>query len=135
MVKRTRLPVLLILLGLLSVFGCSTQRDRSTLATPTPPADLLTLPRDVQVICHNDPNLDRGTVNVWELPGLEPSDPNSAYQGRRGNLQGELSWCTPVKVSDYAWSETDREFYVHVAAGSVQGWILLKFISFNAPLK
>jgi hypothetical protein len=126
-----RLIIVLLMLGLFMIPGCGTSHRGSTLPSPTPPPQLMSLPQAAQVFCYHDPNLDRGTVNVWELPGLEPSDANSAYQGGRGQLRGKLSPCTPVKISKYTWSESDQEFYVYVEAADVQGWVVSDLISFK----
>ena len=93
---------------------------------PTPPVELQTLPRSARIGCTGHPELDPGGVSVWERPGVEPSDPDSAYMGDRGEWLGALPCYAEVTIIDYAWSKTDQEFWVRIRAPGVpEGWILL----------
>ena len=98
--------------------------------TPVPPIELLDLPRTARIDCHEDPNLNRGDVVVWELPGVEPPDPDSAYEGDRGERLGSLSCCTVVTVTDCAWSETDQEFWAYLETQDLEGWVALGLLDF-----
>ena len=99
--------------------------------TPNPPSTLLSLPDNAQILCHNDPKLNSGGIYVWELPGLEPTDRNSGYMGRRGRALGLLEPCTIVTATDYAWSETDQVFWVYIKAEDAEGWVKLDLLSFS----
>jgi len=46
---------------------------------------------------------------------------------------GELAPCTQVRVLEYAWSATDKEYYVFAAAGEIEGWVLLHLVQFTEP--
>lgn len=91
---------------------------------PPPPAELTTLPLSARLRCPEDPNL-RGNEVLWELPGLPPTDPDSAYMGRRGRDLGRLADCTSVYACAYAWSEADKTFWVLVTTCEVAGWVQL----------
>lgn len=92
-------------------------------ATPTPPVELQVLPRSARIGCIDHPALGPSGVSVWELPGVKPSDPDSAYRGDRGKWLGVVPCRAEVTVTSYAWSETDREFWVYVkASNGLEGW-------------
>jgi hypothetical protein len=124
--------ILFVLLAGFSFTGCAPVQKAPVRETPIPPSELLHLPVEAQVKCYNDPNLDRGGWYVWEFPGIEPTDPNSAYQGRRGELIGTLASCAWVTITDYSWSEIDQEFWVYVETKDVKGWITLDGVN-QAP--
>ena len=118
------------LISCLAITGCAKYQHSLPQATPVPPSVMQSLPQRAEISCSNDPDLDQGSVVVWELPGVEPSDPDSAYMGARGKRLGSLPSCTVVKVTDYAWSETDEEFWVYVEAADLEGWIALRLLDF-----
>lgn len=94
--------------------------------TPIPPIELQTLPRNTRIGCTGHPELDPSGVSVWELPGVKPSDPDSAYRGDRGEWLGALPCYTEVTIVDYAWSETDQEFWAYVrTSDALEGWVPL----------
>ena len=91
--------------------------------TPTPPR------RASVRVGYIHPKWGPGEIYVWELPGITPSDLDSAYMGDRGNPLGTLLRGTEVTIMDYAWSETDQEFWAHVrASDALEGWILLNLL-------
>lgn len=106
------LVILLALLGETRLQGEG--NNKTQMPTPVPPSDLSALPRPARIKCDNPPRADWDVVAIWELPGTQPGDPNSAYMGNRGQRLGLLSGCTPVTVTNYAWSQTDRAFWVYV---------------------
>lgn len=120
------------LMSILFLAGCTVRWDRSAqetpVETPIPPPELMDLPVDAKIRCYDDPNLDRGEVVVWELPGVEPPDPNSAYMGARGERLGTLRPCAVATIASYAWSETDQEFWVYVDADGLEGWVPLNLV-------
>ncbi len=88
---------------------------------PAVPAALANLPAAARIDCPGPSQ--GGTVwRLWELPGVQPDDPNSAYAGKRGRVV-ELAPCTEVRMLQYAWPGIDREFYVLVEANQSRGWI------------
>jgi hypothetical protein len=118
----------------LLLVGCMAASPQDSLGaaleTPTPPVELANLPRRGQTKCSDDPNLNQGAVNVWELPGVEPPDPNSAYQGDRGEELASLPMCTEIVATDYAWSVTDQEFWVRIRVEDLEGWVPLGLLDF-----
>lgn len=119
-------------LGVLLSMACSSQ-PKTPVATPTVPAELTSLPGRAWIHCDQDTKLSGTTVYVWEFPGLAAADPDSAYQGRRGDIVGELPPCTEVRVLSYAWSASDKEYYVLVTPGPIKGWALLHLVQFTEP--
>jgi hypothetical protein len=101
--------------------------------TPIPPREIGDLPRNAQISCHNDPVLDRGAITLWSLPGLEPVDPESNPTANRGQRIGSLFPCTPIAITDIAWSETDQEFYLFVETSNMAeaGWVSLSLITID----
>jgi hypothetical protein len=130
--KMSRLLIALSL-GLLILVGCTAHRAgtarRTAVATPIPPPELLTLPANAQIECDDNPNY-RSDVFLWELPGLEPVDPESSSGGNTGKRLGLVKACTVVRVTDYAWSEADQAFYVHIEMDSLKGWLTIDFLDF-----
>lgn len=133
------------LLGLLILAGCVTSRrkvvQKTAIATPIPPPELLALPTNAQIRCPDDPQY-RSRVTLWELPGLEPVDSDSGTCSNTGEYLGAVKECSVVTITDYAWSETDQEFYVYVIADPDQelcdsertclkGWLLLRFVDLS----
>ena len=128
---RASIPVLAVVLTCALVVACCVApHDEQPQATPIPPAELLSLPTNAQIDCYDDPSLNQGSAVVWELPGVDPSDPNSAYMGDRGERLGSVRACTVVSVTDYAWSETDQVFWVRIKAEDLEGWIRLDIVDF-----
>lgn len=127
---KTRLVVASILL-LVQAGGCGlifeTPPFPQNAPTPTPPIELQTLPRNARIrVGYVHPEWGPGEVYVWELPGLTPSDLDSAYMGERGNPLGAVLRGTEVTIVDYAWSETDQEFWAYVrTSDALEGWIPL----------
>ena len=121
---------LVLLVSAFALTYCTAYRAEPTRPVPTPPAKLLNLPQTARISCSSDSAQNSGDVVVCELPGVEPSDPNSAHQGRRGERLGTLSPCTPVTMTDYAWSETDQEFWVHITSEGLEGWVSLPLIDY-----
>lgn len=133
-------PLLTVLFPLAAVVvfaSCATFQDvegvRPHVPTPSPPAELLNLPREALTLCHDDPALDQRGVNpIWEFPGIEPIDPNSAYMGRRGRQLGTLDDCSFVLLTEFAWSQTDREFWVKIRGpNGEEGWVTLDLLTFR----
>jgi hypothetical protein len=126
---------IMMCLFLLTLNGCalmSPQPDspRET-QTPTTPDELQILPRIARVGNDNDPKLGscKLDVNVWELPGVAPSDKNSAYMGDRGKLLGVLACHAEVTIVRLAWSDTDQEFWAFVkSSDSLEGWVPLNLL-------
>lgn len=109
---------------LLLLVGCTIKASPvPPVPVPSPPASLQNLPQAIQTKYSDDANLNRGGIVVWELPGLPPTDPNSAYMGHRGSSVGKLKFCELVTATQYAWSETDQTYWVHVETDNVQGWV------------
>lgn len=98
--------------------------------TPQPPRELAALPRAAWIHCTGDPNLDRGGVYLWQLPGIWSAD-NSATQGARGESTGLLAPCTQVQVLEYAWSQMDKTFYALVTTGELKGWVSIDLLDFT----
>ena len=105
-----RLLILALLASIPVLTGCTTDQDQPPQKTSVPPTWLSRLPEAAQTSCDADSVLNRRETNVWELPGVEPSDPNSAHMGRRGKLLGSLPNCTEVMITGLAWSKTDQGF-------------------------
>lgn len=114
----------------LAIAGCGSCAASIPLETPTPPPELWTLPQEARIVCSGNPALDKGSVVLWELPGVDPADPNSAYQGDRGRELGTLAHCTAVTLTGYAWSRTDQEFWGYVKAKGLAGWVSLDLVDF-----
>lgn len=126
--------IVLILAGLL--VGCVPGQSEppSGKPRPTPPTELLLLPRRARIHCAADSRANAAGVNLWELPGIEPSDPNSAYQGNRGKLIDAIQGCTEVTATEYSWSETDQMFWVRVrAASGPEGWLPVHLLELSTP--
>ena len=140
--RHSRLLIVL-LLGLSSLAGCAGRCDvvqETTVATPTPPSELLALPANAQIRCDDNPNY-RAAVTLWEFPGTEPRDLDSSCDGHVGKALGYVKDCSVVRVTDHAWSEADQTFYVYVEAevdqeyfdverDSLEGWLEQSFIVF-----
>lgn len=108
---------------------CSCSATTATpVPTPHPPPELMSLPRTATTKCTGNP---RGLVTLWEYPGITPDDPNSAYMGKRGKALGTVPFCSEVQVLEFAWSETDRVFWVRVVAGGASGWVYLDDLDFT----
>jgi len=128
-------PVRLVVVGVLLLLqaGCAVVPPATPTSVPTPlaPVELRVLPRKARIGSANSPKMGPCGVdiNVWELPGVKPSDPNSAYMGDRGEILGTLPCRTEVAITGYAWSDTDQEFYVYVRAHSgLEGWIPINLV-------
>lgn len=120
-------------LFMLTLNGCALISPQPTppreTQIPTTPHELQVLPKKASIGCTGDPKLDPGGISIWELPGVKPSDPNSAYMGDRGNLLGVLPCYKEVTIWDFAWSDTDQEFWAFVkSSGSLEGWIPLNLL-------
>lgn len=120
------------LLVVLVTVSCGRRVSMPAGATPQPPRELANLPRAAWIKCTGDPNLDRGGVYLWQLPGIWSAD-NSAYQGARGESTGLLAHCTQVQVLEYAWSQMDKAFYVLVTTGELKGWVTIDLLDFTRP--
>lgn len=118
------------LLGVVILAACNTNRTeiRQETALPTPmvPPELQNLPVDLRIDC-----IYESAVALWELPGLNPVDPDSSSGANRGDPMGRVKACAEVRVTDYAWSETDNVFYVFVEAGEQKGWLKINFLDFG----
>lgn len=110
-----------LLLSIIFLSACTTFQNPPS-PTPNPPSELLDLPVDGLVRCYNDPNLDQGGVIVWEKPGISSPDPNSAYRGDTGLDLGAMNHCSTVTITAYAWSETDKKFYVYIKSDKLGDW-------------
>jgi hypothetical protein len=116
--------IVLVLMSFL--VGCVLKLPTSSTAgtQPAPPPELQSLPQQVRIVCAADQRIDAAGVNLWELPGTKPSDPNSAYQGNRGELLGTIQGCTEVTATEYRWSEADEVFWVRVRdVNGLAGWL------------
>lgn len=102
-------------------------------ATPPPPAELASLPRQAQALCYHDVNFDKAEYILWEFPGVSPPDQNSAYQGERGRQLGEVKSCDPVTIISTSWSEADQEYWVQIKADGKSGWLKLRYLSLSTP--
>jgi hypothetical protein len=71
-------------------------------------------------------------VALWELPGLEPVDPESSSGGNTGERLGWVKACTKVQVTNYAWSEADQAFHVYVETNGLKGWTISDFVDFTS---
>lgn len=125
-----------LLLFWLLLVGCSDNADLETTETPeasaptpNPPEALLALPLQAQMRCTGDPNLDRGTIVLWEYPGLESQEDDSSLGSDTGSSTGRLDPCTPVVITDHAWSHVDEEFYVYVVNEPDKGWVVFRLVS------
>jgi len=129
---KTALVFIVVVASLLVLASCTVLLPQPTpqrLPTPAAPPELQILPRSAHIGCTGHPDMDPAGVSLWELPGITPSDPDSAYRGDRGNWLGALPCYTEVTATDYAWSDTDREFYVYVRAqNGLEGWVPLSKI-------
>ncbi len=111
-----------------SVIGCIAYREPTKVSTPMPPITLSKLPHTGQVHCSKDPNLNRGSYVIWELPGIPPGPNSSSGSGILGREKGLLLPCSEAKITDYAWSETDQDFYLFIEQGEAKGWIKMEFM-------
>ena len=129
-INSVRLAILV--LGLSAVLGCIPGDDGNRLGLPsqgTPPAQLASLPVHAETKCYESWKGTWVRIGIWELPGVKPGDSNSAYMGNRGDLLGSLPACTAVTVTDYAWSETDREFWLYIGGpDGEKGWVPLGLV-------
>jgi hypothetical protein len=124
---------LIALISILFLVGCSAIRQSITSTTPvvkpSPPAELLDLPRRMQIRCSSNPDLNQGSgVYVWELPGLTPADSDSDYYGDRGKELGTIPSCDVVTAIKYVWSQPDEEFYIYIKSKDLEGWITLDLL-------
>lgn len=133
-----------LLLVFITVFlnACTSSQSNPQM-TPIPPPELLKLPADGLVRCAAHPNIDQLGPVVWELPGIPPQDPNSNIRGDRGKDLGVVKNCSTVTLTDYAWSETDKEFYVYIktenpddiietnTTNRLEGWVPSHFLDLS----
>jgi hypothetical protein len=100
------------------VSGCT----RET-ATPLPiPEQLVHLPAKATTIGCPGELRPPGIVNAFELPGLTPED-DSAGSSDRGRDLFILPYCEKIDVFDYAWSEMDQRYYLHIRLrDGREGW-------------
>ncbi len=132
-----RTTLKLVVAGLLlltQVGGCGavfeTPPFPQDVPTPTPPVELQTLPRNAFVrVGYVHPEWGPGEIYVWELPGITPSDLDSAYMGERGDPLGTVLGGTEITIVDYTWSEADQGFWVRVKIpDGLEGWISLSLL-------
>ena len=98
---------------------------------PTLPPELALLPKSAYSLCSHDAHFNRGTIYLWELPGTEPSDPDSIHMGSRGKMLGEMPRCEKIVILRYAWSGYDKLYWVYIEWEDVQGWVHLDLIQFK----
>lgn len=126
---KTILKLIAIGLLLLVLASCAmlfTEPAIPSVPAPTAPIELQVLPRSARIGCIDHPTLGPSGVSVWELPGVKPSDPDSAYMGDRGKWLGAVPCQTGVTITSYAWSETDQEFWAYIkASDGLKGWVTL----------
>jgi hypothetical protein len=60
---------------------------------------------------------------------VKNSNDDSDIQSVTGRSKGLLADCTPIMITRYEWSKTDREYYVYVKAGGVEGWVIPHLVS------
>lgn len=110
--RRFIFVLLFVLTGCISnlSFTSSTPTPAST---PTPPLEITNLP----VMMHVKDNWV-----IWELPGLPPLDSNSDFTGWTGQRLG-VTTAGEVEILEYAWSDTDKEFYVYIKQNDIEGWV------------
>jgi hypothetical protein len=124
MSKKWRLSTLVLIAMLAS--GC--RRDVLTpVPAPAMPERLTDLPKVGYILCDSS----RSSVSLWEHPGTEPADKDSAYQGHTGNIVGTAQPCEAITVSKALWSEWDGAFYVLVETRHHTGWLLERFVEFD----
>jgi hypothetical protein len=115
----------------LVISGCGKAQQATPAPTPPPPATLSNLPAEAGRPCYCDSNYNESRAVIWELPGIEPADKNSASRGRRGRELGYLKGCEHFIVTGYEWSRFDRKFYVFIEAQGVKGWVPIELITFD----
>lgn len=128
------LPTLVVILALM---GCARSPELRSPPTPIVPSELSALPRTARIKCYSYPRPSFDVeMAIWELPGITTKDRDSARGGDRGAQVGLLPYCTPITVTDYAWSEMDRQFWVLIQANGLKGWVwvsLVEFPPFSSP--
>lgn len=126
-----RIILCTMLLVSIIIAGCARETTQNLPETPTPPLELQSLPKNARIDCPNNADPSKGQVVIWELPGVEPTDRNSAYCGRRGEELGVLPDCTDVVITDCAWSTTDQEFWVLIETQDLTGWVTLDLVDID----
>ena len=134
--RRVGLVILAVVLVLMIVCGTLTlvQLRRPHIRhvpQPEVPAEIASLPRDAWVTCRDH---SPGSYNLWELPGVRPSDPNSAFMGARGADVGEVMPCTQVSILQRSWSTVDGYWWVLVKQDDQEGWLALQHLQIEAPV-
>jgi len=117
-----------LLASIVVLASCTISKVEPTGTPLAPPPELLDLPRIARMRCSDNSRFNEGNFVVWELPGIEPSDKDSAYRGNRGKDLGRLPPCTVIKITDYTWSETDREFWIYITTDTLEGWVTLDIV-------
>lgn len=122
----------LLLIGIV-LASCNSRPTPTPEPTPIPPQELRNLPRLARTRCTGDPNLDKGSSALFEMPGVYPRDTDSADEGARGRRLHWVAHCTEVEVLKAAWSEWDQEFWVLVRVEDAEGWIWARWLEFTPP--
>jgi hypothetical protein len=107
-----------ILLSLLVNSGC----------TPLPPPIpelLANLPTQGETVCDN--SLRHGGYTLWSKPAIPAADSDSEVVDK-GNRQGIIMPCEPVKITDIVWSIGENHYYVFVEGDNEQGWLCAEYI-------
>lgn len=107
--------------AVLVVLAACSQPTITPVPAPPMPEKFSRLPLPAKMRCKGE-NSSKPEFLIWELPGIEPGDKNSAYQGNRGNWIAHLKPCEDVTVLQVVWSEWDREWYLLVKFADKQGW-------------
>ncbi|MBI5880245.1 MAG: hypothetical protein HZB53_21550 [Chloroflexi bacterium] len=94
------------------------------------PAELAALPRMAWMECIvAEP--DWPLIVLWTWPGIPREHPDSDTSGNRGASLGYVQGCTQVEITKYAWSGSDRDYYVWVKADAAEGWVGVQQIAFK----
>ena len=92
---------------------------------PTLPKELTALPAQAHTECSLNAYRNGRAIYVWEYPGIYPtgSRDSRAYGSVGGDILGEVSRCTEIQATQYAWSEIEGEFWVLIESDRAAGWI------------
>jgi hypothetical protein len=122
----------LISIGLVALASCS-QPAITPVPEPPMPEQYSRLPLSAKMRCTGETST-KPEFLIWEFPGIEPGDKNSAYQGNRGNWIAHLKPCESVTILQVVWSEWDRDWYLLVRFSDKRGWARQSVVELTATM-
>lgn len=126
--KRYGFRLTMMLVIAVASSGCTSSKPAVHPPDPLPEI-LTTLPQQAEVLCRNDPVLDRGTIVLWSLPGNGTADPDSGVSGPRGDMIGGIEPCEPIQITESYWDPYGGEYWVKIENNGLEGWVPLDLIS------